>query len=154
LSTGRRFSAQRQSGWSPYRWLQVGFNRPRPELYARIDSRVDSMFAAGFIDEVRGLIEMGYSPELPTFSAIGYKEIVAYLQSRITLEEALMQIKRATRTFVRRQANWFKTNDAYIHWFMVDPNTADEVEAFIRVWSDGDKNHQNQLTSARNDSIL
>ena len=134
LSTGQRFSDQRQRGESPYRLLQVGFQRPRSELYARIDARIDAMLAAGFVDEVRRLLAQGYSSDLPSLSAIGYREIGACIRGEISLDEAITQTKRATRTFVRRQANWFKTSDSQIHWFNVDQSTLDNTEKLIRQW--------------------
>ena len=70
---------------------------------------------------------MGYSPDLPTFSAIGYREIIPYLQGHISLDEAVTQIKRATRVFVRRQANWFKLDDPTIHGFK-DGGTPEELQ--------------------------
>jgi tRNA dimethylallyltransferase len=132
--SGKRFSEQRMRGVSPYRTLQIGLNRPRPELYARVDERVDAMLAAGLVDEVRGLLERGFSPDLPTLSAIGYKEILAHLQEEISLEEAVRLIKRNTRIYVRRQANWFKENDPDIHWFEAGPGTVDVIEKVIRDW--------------------
>jgi tRNA dimethylallyltransferase len=130
--TGEKFSTQRQRQASPYSILQVGLTRPRPELYARIDARIDGMLAAGFQDEVRRLLEHGYSPDLPPLSAIGYREMIAYFQGKMTLEAAIVEMKRLTRQFVRRQANWFKAADPSIHWFTVGPTSVDEVEAFIR----------------------
>lgn len=127
LVTGRRFSEQRRSGLSSYRLLLLGLSRPRSELYARIDARIDAMMAAGFVLEVQSLLQKGYSPELPAFSAIGYREIVAHLGGQLTLDEAVTGIKRATRTFVRRQANWFKADDPQIHWFQVGGNTVDQM---------------------------
>jgi tRNA dimethylallyltransferase len=121
FSTGRLFSSQRQSGPSPYRLSMVGLMRPRPELYARIDARIEAMFAGGFVDEVRRLLESGYSPSLPTLSAIGYREVVAYLQGEISMEEAVTLMKRRTRDYVRRQANWFRLDDPEIHWFQAGP---------------------------------
>ena len=134
LSTGQRFSAQREKHSSPYRLLQIGLQRPRPELYARIDARIDAMLAQGLVAEVRVLLEQGYSPQLPTLSAIGYGEISAYLQGEMTLEEASVQMKRATRTLVRRQANWFKSSDPAIHWFQVDSGTLAAIQSLIRDW--------------------
>ena len=134
LSTGQRFSAQREKHSSPYRLLQIGLQRPRPELYARIDARIDAMLAQGLVAEVSLLLEQGYSPQLPTLSAIGYGEISAYLQGKMTLEEASVQMKRATRTLVRRQANWFKSSDPAIHWFQVDSGTLAAIQSLIRDW--------------------
>ncbi len=131
LSTGRRFSQQRQRGASPYRLLVLGLNRPRKELYARIDARVDAMIQAGLLEEVRHLLELGYSPDLPTLSAIGYLEMIAYLQGKVSLEEAVMLIKRHTHLFVRRQANWFKPGDPDIHWFVAGDQTSRQIQAAI-----------------------
>jgi len=131
LSTGRLFSEQRRSGSSPYKVLALGLNRPRSELYARIDARIQAMIDGGLIGEVQTLLERGYSPELPTLSAIGYREIMAFLQGSITLEEAQIKMKRATRIFVRRQSNWFKLNDPDIHWFQVGDYTVEEMKKTI-----------------------
>ncbi len=133
LSTGKRFSAQRGQGESPYRLLTIGLTRPRPELYARIDERIEAMFSDGLLDEVRGLLERGYSPDLPSMSAIGYRESVAVLRGELTLDEAKIQMKRLTRVFVRRQANWFKAGDPAIHWFQAsEPGLVEKVGILVR----------------------
>ena len=134
LRTGRRFSEQAKRGRSPYRTLLVGFSRPRPELYARIDTRIESMLAAGFEDEVKALLQKGYNPGLPNLSAIGYRQMIAYVKREISLEEAVILMKRNTRQYVRRQANWFKESDPKIHWFSVGAESVKEVEALIRCW--------------------
>ncbi len=138
LTSGRRFSEQRRSGPSPYRLLQLGLIRPRPELYARIDARIAAMFRAGLVAEVQGLLDQGYAPGLPALSAIGYREVIAALQGQYSLDEAQRQIERNTRTFVRRQANWFKPDDPLIHWFAVGAGTLDEMEAVLRDWLAGE----------------
>ena len=112
----------------------LGLTRPRIELYARIDERIDHMIEAGLIKEVQALLDLGYSKQLPSFSAIGYREIIAYLEAEITLDEAKEQMKRSTRTFVRRQANWFKKDDPNIIWFFVGQNTVDELGDTITAW--------------------
>lgn len=134
LTSGRPFSQQRLSAPSPYRLLQIGLIRSRSDLYARIDQRVRAMIDAGLVDEVRALLAMGYSPDLPTLSAIGYGEIIAHLQGRLSLEEAVAQIQRATRVFVRRQANWFKAGDLNIRWFQAGSTSIDELEKVILSW--------------------
>ena len=134
LATGRPFSAQRRRGPSPYDVLVVGLARPRPELYARIDARIEAMFQAGLVTEVQRLLESGYSPDLPAFSAIGYREVIAYLSGELNLEEAVALIKRSTRIFVRRQANWFKPDDPQIHWYPAGPEALDQVERLARDW--------------------
>lgn len=130
FATGRKFSAQRGQGESPYRLISIGLTRPREELYRRVDERIDLMFANGFIDEVKGLIAQGYSAELPGMSAIGYRECICVIKGELTIEQAKTEMKRITRVFVRRQGNWFKESDPNIHWF--HPDQEEEVEKFIR----------------------
>jgi len=67
-------------------------------------------------------------------SAIGYRQIGDYLQGNITLEEAILQIRRLTRQFVRRQANWFKADDPRIHWIDAGPDAGAEIIALIERW--------------------
>jgi tRNA dimethylallyltransferase len=132
FTTGRKFSAQRGQGDSPYQLITVGLNRPRVELYQRVDERIEKMFADGLLDEVRGLLNQGYSPTLPSMSAIGYRECVSVVQGHLTTEQAQAEMKRITRVFVRRQANWFKESDPTIRWFHPEENSRTEIEEFIR----------------------
>jgi len=117
FSTGRTFSEQYKKTGNNYSYLILGLKRDRTELYRRIDQRIDEMIENGLIEEIKGLIDKGYSPELPAFSAIGYSQLIGYLQGNISLEEAVRLIKRQSRIFVRRQSNWFKEKDSAIHWF-------------------------------------
>jgi tRNA dimethylallyltransferase len=132
--SGKRFSEQRRRGESPYRTLQLGLTRLRTELYPRIDRRIEAMLEAGLVDEVKNLLERGFSQDLPTLSAIGYREIIAHLQGEISLEEAVRLIKRNTRIYVRRQANWFKEHDPEILWFEAEAGAVREMEETIREW--------------------
>ncbi len=129
LTTGRKFSAQRGQVESPYHLITIGLARPRPELYERVDQRIDAMFAGGFIEEVKNLLARGYSPALPSMSAIGYRECVKILHGEMNEEEAKVEMRRITRVFVRRQANWFKESDARIRWFA--PNQKTEIGDYI-----------------------
>jgi tRNA dimethylallyltransferase len=131
LVTGQKFSQQRGQERSIYQLATIGLTRPRPELYARIDARIESMFEAGFLDEVKGLLAKGYTSDLPTMSAIGYRESAKVLQGKIALEDAKVIIRRATRIFVRRQANWFKETDPRIKWFRVDEDTTRNIHSLI-----------------------
>jgi len=132
LTTGRKFSEQRGQSDSPYHLITIGLARPRPELYERVDQRIDAMFANGLLDEVKGLLEKGYSPTLPSMSAIGYRECIRVVNGEWTIEQAKVEIRRATRVFVRRQANWFKESDPNIMWFKVEDGVVDEIGAYIR----------------------
>ena len=132
MTTGKKFSEQRGQSDSPYHLIAIGLTRPRTELYARVDARIDAMFANGFLDEVKGLLEKGYPPTLPTMSAIGYRECVQVLERTIKLVEAKQVIGRATRVFVRRQANWFKETDPNILWFQVEDGIVEKIEGIIR----------------------
>jgi tRNA dimethylallyltransferase len=134
FTTGRRFSAQRNSGPPVYDTLMIGILRPRAELYERIDRRIDAMFRAGLIEEVQVLLKHGYPPDLPAFSAIGYREVIAFLQGKMTLEDAIAQMKRQTRIFVRRQANWFKPEDPQILWYPAGADSLAPIETKIRYW--------------------
>ena len=131
FGTGRRFSEQYRQGEPPYRLLTLGLNRPRPELYAQIDARIEAMFAAGFLEEVKELLARGYSPDLPSMSAIGYREGVSVVQGKMTREQAIVQMKRLTRVFVRRQGNWFRQEAPAIRWFDMQQHVVDEIEAYI-----------------------
>ncbi len=132
LTTGKKFSAQRGQTDSPYRLITIGLTRPRDDLYARVDARIEAMFAAGLVEEVRALLAKGYSPELPSMSGIGYRECVGVVKGQLTEEQAKVQMRRATRVFVRRQANWFKAEDESIRWFVVQENTVEEVVKFLQ----------------------
>ena len=132
LTTGRKSSEQRGRGESPYHLITIGLTRPRPELYARIDERIESMFTRGLLDEVKSLLANGYSPDLPTMSAIGYRECVSVIEGQMSAEQAKVEMRRATRIFVRRQANWFKESDPSIKWFSVRANTAEEINDYLR----------------------
>lgn len=130
FTTGRKFSGQRSKGESSYDLISIGLTRPREELYKRVDERIELMFANGLIDEVKSLLDKGYSPTLPSMSAIGYRECVGVVQGHMSIEQAQVEMKRVTRIFVRRQSNWFKESDESIKWF--HPNNEKEIEIFIR----------------------
>jgi tRNA dimethylallyltransferase len=134
FTTGKRYSKQRKKDKSPYQTLLIGLTRPREELYKRVDARIENMLASGLVDEVQNLLYKGYSPELPSFSAIGYREIMSYLSGKISLDNAIKLIKRNTRVFVRRQANWFKAQDSEINWFTVHSGVLDQMYNMVVKW--------------------
>jgi tRNA dimethylallyltransferase len=131
LATGKPFSAQRTRGTISFRPFLIGLTRPRPELYALADARIDRMFRAGWVEEVRGLLAKGYSPRLPAFSALGYGQIMRHLQGELTLTECAAEIRRATRILVRHQANWFRPDDPEIHWLSAGPDSCNQAEQLL-----------------------
>jgi tRNA dimethylallyltransferase len=132
--TGKKFSEQSGQAESPYRLLTIGLNRPRPELYARVDARIEAMFAAGLLDEVQRLLDAGCSPELPTMSAIGYRQCIQVLAGQMDVAQAKLEMRRLTRIFIRRQANWFKLDDPSIYWFEAGQASMDDMEKIIRLF--------------------
>jgi tRNA dimethylallyltransferase len=142
MMTGKPASLQRGRRAPPFRALRLGLRLPRPELYERIDGRIDSMLAAGWVDEVRALLDRGYSLDLPAFSALGYRPLAEVIRGQTTLEEAKQRIRRASREFVRRQANWFKPSDPRIEWVEAGAGVVGELEGRIRRWVSGDRSGQ------------
>ena len=131
FSTGRLFSAQRDRKPIDFQYKLVGLLRDRKELYQRIDKRIDCMFRAGLLEEVQAILDDGFERNLPSLSAIGYKEAIALLHGEIDQEEAIRLIKRRTRQYVRRQANWFKESDPKIQWFKMKPGVNEVIRSFI-----------------------
>ncbi len=130
--TGRPASLQRGRTDVGFQAIRIGLQLPRPELYARIDSRIEGMIQQGLVDEVRGLLAAGFGRDLPSMSAIGYREIAAHLAGEISLEEAVALLRRATRSLVRRQANWFRTGDPTTAWFTPEPGYVAEVAVWLK----------------------
>jgi tRNA dimethylallyltransferase len=116
LTTGRPMSQQRGKSPPSYQMLMIGLTLARPELYRRIDERVEALIAQGLEDEVRQLVAKGYGLELPAMSGVGYGQFAPYLAGNATLEDAIRAIKRATRRFVRQQGTWFRRDDPRIEW--------------------------------------
>ena len=132
LTTGRPISEQQRRSPPAYRILMIGLSLPRPELYRRIDRRVERMVAAGLEAEVRRLVAAGYGFNLPAMSGVGYGQLAPYLAGQATLPDVVHEIKRATRRFVRHQSNWFRPDDPRIHWFEAVPNPQADVLGLVR----------------------
>ncbi len=135
--TGEPPSRIRRRHPPPWDVLRLGLSLPRAELYSRIDARVEAMLQSGLIEEVRRLLQAGVPIDSGPMSAIGYRQIAAYLQGDQSLEEALTAIRRATRILVRRQANWFRRDAQGIHWFESRPGVEAAMERVIRSWLEG-----------------
>ena len=135
LTTGARFSELGRATPPPYRITQIGLTSSRPELYARIDARIDRMMAQGLVTEVETLVAQGYGWELPSMSGLGYRQIGEYLRGEASLDAAVANIKRATRDFVRRQYAWFRPRDEVIHWY--ESARFAEIEALVNAVKQG-----------------
>ena len=117
--TGRPMSQwqeEHQFRDEPFETLKIGLGRERAELYEQIHQRVERMVAEGFVEEVRALATKGYSLDLKPLQSIGYRQIGALVRGRMTLEEAVEDIKRETRHLAKRQLTWFR-RDEEVHWY-------------------------------------
>ena len=115
-ATGRPFSEQRTQTAPPWDTRITGISIPRDELDARIEQRADRQLESGWIDEVKNLLEQGYSPSLSSFRSIGYREIAAHIDGRMSFDEMRQAIVSKTRRFARTQFAWFRTDDERIKW--------------------------------------
>jgi tRNA dimethylallyltransferase len=135
-ATGKPFSHWRTKEPAGFESLVIGLRLPREELNSRIDRRVEEMFSAGFVDEVRGLLAQGFSRELPSMSGIGYREVCEYLAGEIDLETAAERTKTRTHRLARHQNSWFKASDERISWIEAGDEPLDEArglaEEFLR----------------------
>jgi len=124
--TGRPVSELREEhGFAdaPYDCLKIGLAMERAVLYETIDARVDSMMREGFLEEVRTLLERGYSPSLKPMRSLGYRHIIGNLAGEYTLEDAVLLMKRDTRRYAKRQLTWFN-QDREIKWIEHSENLA------------------------------
>jgi tRNA dimethylallyltransferase len=126
-TTGKKFSEQRLNNQKSrdFNILKIALNLPRPELFNRIEIRVDQMIENGLVDEVKSLLPYRH---LNALNTVGYKEIFQYLGSEITLAQAVTNIKTNTRRYAKRQLTWFNRTDAYT-WF--EPTQFHELKDFI-----------------------
>lgn len=113
--TGRPFSATMPGYTSVYDAVQIGVRVPRPALDERIDRRVDRMWAEGLVEEVRGLAERGLREGRTASRALGYQQVLRYLDGEWTEQQARTETARATRRFARRQESWFR-RDPRVVW--------------------------------------
>ena len=119
--TGQTYTSfrRREKRERPFRIIKIGLNRPREELYARINQRVDEMMAGGLLEEVKTMYP---KRSLNALNTVGYKELFDYIDGRWPLEEAVERIKGNTRRYARKQLTWYKKDDQ-IRWFHPDEIT-------------------------------
>ncbi len=137
--TGEKMSEHNKSAKekeSPYNTAFFVLNMDRQKLYERIDMRVDIMMENGLENEVRKLIDMGYSPELVSMQGLGYKEFIPYFNGEISLEKAVDDIKKYTRHFAKRQLTWFRRQTEGI-W--IDMTGGDKEKALSQIINEIEK---------------
>jgi tRNA dimethylallyltransferase len=134
-TTGRPISEH----WSEHRRsthidpLLVAPERSRPELYAKIELRVDAMFASGFVEEVRRILGSGVPRDAHALKAIGYRQLVDHLEGSCDLETAIRNTKAASRRLAKRQLTWLRgLTEGELHW--LPPAEAGGVEATLELW--------------------
>lgn len=125
--TGKTYTSFRKNEKKerPFNIIKIGLNRPREELYERINLRVDQMMASGMLEEARAMLPHRAENALNT---VGYKELFTFFDGIWPLEEAVERIKGNTRRYCRKQLTWFK-RDETIKWF--SPNNIEEIINYI-----------------------
>lgn len=119
---------QKRAKRSPYQLCLLGLTMERDRLYERINQRVDIMMEKGLEREVRSLLDQGYSKDLVSMQAIGYKEMVEYIEGRLTISDTTELIKKNSRNFAKRQLTWFRSMKE-IHW--VDAEEQKNGQEFV-----------------------
>jgi tRNA dimethylallyltransferase len=143
-ATGRPISLQQREGTLPlagFRPLVVGLDPGREALRAAVVARTRRMLSEGLLDEVRGLLDRGYAPDLRPLQAIGYRQAVAVLQGRLGAAQAEQSIVTDTLRFAKRQMTWFR-HQADVVWF----READEARRAVLAWLDEPRAPANSLT--------
>ncbi len=111
-------------------FFQYGLHLDRDILYQRINSRVDKMIEEGLIEEVKKILEAGYENNLNSLNTLGYKEMIDFIEGKISLEKTIYLIKRNTRRFAKKQITWFK-KDKRILWLDANKNSTEELADLI-----------------------
>ncbi|MCI4668834.1 MAG: tRNA (adenosine(37)-N6)-dimethylallyltransferase MiaA [Bacteroidia bacterium] len=125
ISTWRK---GRKTKTHAYQLIKIGLHDEREVLYDRINKRVLDMMEEGLLEEVKGILAKGHSPELNSLKSIGYQELISFLQNEITLEEAIRLIQRNSRRYAKRQLTYYRKFDD-IKWFL--PHEMDQVIKWI-----------------------
>ena len=125
--TGKTYTSfrKREKRQRPFQIIKIGLNRPREELYDRINQRVDQMMADGLLEEAKSLYPLRH---LNALNTVGYKELFDHLEGRWPLEEAVERIKGNTRRYARKQLTWYK-KDERVKWF--HPQETKQIISYI-----------------------
>jgi len=128
--SGKKFKSQQNRGESRYEVLIFGIHTQREILYKRIEMRVDNMIEEELVDEVRRLKDK-YGCKINAMTGIGYRQICAFLEGKMTLEDAIELLKRDTRRYAKRQITWFK-RDNRINWIDFKDDITAKVAEFLK----------------------
>ena len=134
IAAGKPISELQSKRPPPWRIFRLGLTLPRAQLYPRVDRRVDAMITAGFVDEVRRLLDMGYDRRLPSMSGLGYLEIAGHLLDDTPLAHAIERTKFSTHEYIRQQDVWFRGHDNGILWHNVADLDLDALTQALRDW--------------------
>ena len=114
-----------------YNLIYIGLNIDRAKLYEKINQRVDKMIDLGLVDEVKNLLDEGLDKNSQSLKAIGYKEVISYLDGEIDFDEMVDLIKKNSRHYAKRQLTWFR-RDKRIKWFDRESDTIlSDIENYI-----------------------
>jgi tRNA dimethylallyltransferase len=132
-TTGRPFSEVGRRRGTPRPALRLALTMPRDQLYARVDARVDDMLRRGWLDEIRTLLDAGYSPSLPALTSTGYRELIAHLRGELPLGEAVRRVKYATHAYIRRQYAWLR-RDPRLEWLEQGPDLTRQARSRVSAY--------------------
>lgn len=138
LESGQPISELQRKTPPNYTLLQIGLTLDRDALYTRADARIDDMIQRGFLDEVRGLLAMGYHHHLPAMSGIGYAQLAAHLVEGTPLDAALEATRTLTHDFIRRQYTWFRKYNQSVAWFDAQQTPFEAIVARCVGWLNGE----------------
>lgn len=132
-STGEKMSERNKNFRKPnkdYDIYMLGLKMDRQKLYKRINKRVDIMIDNGLLEEVNSLLRDGFNRDMVSMQAIGYKEIIDYIEGNTSLEEAITILKRNSRRYAKRQLTWFRKEER-VNW--IDVENYDKNKLFLDI---------------------
>ena len=128
------FKKEKENNESVYDYNLYILNQDRQKLYDKINKRVDVMLENGLLDEVKNLAEKGLNENDQCLQAIGYKELLSYINGNVSYEEAVEKIKQGTRNYAKRQLTWFRHMNG--KWIDVDENLDDVMEEIVDLYKE------------------
>lgn len=130
MATKKPYSDQRKSGKPIFDVLEIGIACEKNDLIKRTNKRIDIMIEDGLVEEVKNLINK-YGAEQQAFDAIGYREVIEFLNNKTTLQQATEDMKKNTWHFAKRQMTWFK-KDKKIHWIKNYQEAEQNIDIFLK----------------------